>query len=186
MPLRLQDYFDRFDHILRPVRRYRREIVYAIVVTAMALGYYFSTPEQQKVGGLDSPLASERVEIVTREGRVRTLDLEIAKTPVDIQVGLMYRRSMGANHGMLFLLGGQPKEISFWMKNTYIPLDMLFVGAEGVIVNIHHNAPPLSEMPIPSVKPVTGVIEINGGRAEELGIEIGDKVKHRFFTRVDQ
>lgn len=134
-------------------------------------------------GAFEKTRVTEKTDIVTAAGKTVTLDLEIAKTPVDIQIGLMFRREMADDHGMLFQLSREPQPTAFWMKNTYIPLDMLFVAKNGEIVNVHRNAQPLSTVSIPSLKPVTGVIEINGGMADKLGIDVGDKVKHPFFAR---
>jgi uncharacterized membrane protein (UPF0127 family) len=76
-----------------------------------------------------------------------------------------------------------PQQVAFWMKNTLIPLDMIFIRADGVIANIADNTEPYSEAPIPSAGPVLGVLEIGGGLTQELGIKPGDKVTHRIFPR---
>ena len=100
---------------------------------------------------------------------------------MDLEIGLMYRKTMPEDNGMLFLLSAEPKETAFWMKNTLIPLDMLFIARDCTIVNIHAGAEPLSLTPIPSGQPVTAVIELNGGRAQALGIKAGDKVIAPYF-----
>jgi uncharacterized membrane protein (UPF0127 family) len=110
-------------------------------------------------------------------------DVEIASQPIDLHVGLMFRKEMAKDRGMLFEFGDEPKEESFWMKDTLIPLDMIFVAADGHIVNIHPNARPGDITPIPSLEPVTAVLEINGGMAEGLGIKVGDKVLHPYFKK---
>lgn len=92
----------------------------------------------------------------------------------------MYRRSMAPDAGMLFDFG-RPQPTTFWMKNTLIPLDMLFVGADGRIVNIHERAVPMSEEMIPSQGIVRAVIELNGGTAARLGIRPGDRVIYPIF-----
>lgn len=106
--------------------------------------------------------------------------VELATTPAQQEQGLMYRRSMAPDAGMLFDFG-RPQPTTFWMKNTYIPLDMLFVGADGRIVNIHERAVPLSEAMIPSQGRVRAVIELNGGTASRLGIRPGDRVTYPIF-----
>jgi uncharacterized membrane protein (UPF0127 family) len=103
-----------------------------------------------------------------------TFIVEKAGTPVEQERGLMFRRSLGANQGMIFPYG-PPQQVSFWMKNTLIPLDMIFVRPDYTIARIA-TAKPLDESPVPSGEPVIMVIEIPGGRAAELGIRAGDSV----------
>jgi hypothetical protein len=88
----------------------------------------------------------------------------------------MFRRSMGANEGMLFPMV-PPRGASFWMRNTVIPLDLIFVGPDGLISNIAADAIPYDETPLVSVGPVKAVLELNGGRAKALGIAAGDRVE---------
>ena len=107
--------------------------------------------------------------------------VELATTPAQQEQGLMYRRSMAPDAGMLFDFG-RPQPTTFWMKNTLIPLDMLFVGADGRIVNIHERAVPMSEAMIPSQGVVRAVIELNGGTAARLGIRPGDRVIYPIFS----
>ena len=106
--------------------------------------------------------------------------IEEAKTGQQMMQGLMYRRSMAADAGMLFEYD-HPQPVSFWMKNTLIPLDMVFIGGDGTVRHVHANAVPLSTDTIPSQFPVRAVLEINGGSARLLGIKPGDKVKHPIF-----
>lgn len=91
--------------------------------------------------------------------------------------GLMYRTELASDAGMLFDFK-QERQTSFWMKNTLIPLDMVFVGADGVVKNIHVNAKPLDLTGIGSQVPVQFVLEIPGGRSEEIGLKIGDRMDH--------
>jgi len=110
-----------------------------------------------------------------------SLDIDIASTAEQKSHGLMFRRSLPENAGMLFVWNtDQP--VSFWMKNTYIPLDMLFVRYDGTIVKITTHTEPFNLKPIPSDEPVRGVIEINAGAAERLGIHTGDKVLFPAFS----
>lgn len=106
--------------------------------------------------------------------------VEIADTPDTIQQGLMYRESLEPDAGMLFDFG-QTREASMWMKNTRIPLDMLFILEDGKIVAIARNAQPHSLRSITPGVPVRGVLEIPAGRAKELGVEPGDTVIHPVF-----
>ncbi len=96
--------------------------------------------------------------------------------------GLMFRRSMAPNAGMLFDYK-RPTRITMWMKNTYIPLDMIFIGADGRIINIAQRTVPLSEATIPSRGRALAVLEVNGGTASRLGIKPGDRVIHPIFKK---
>ena len=100
--------------------------------------------------------------------------LELASTPEQQERGLMFRRSLEPNGGMLFPYA-PPQVVGFWMRNTLIPLDMIFVRQDGTIARIA-TAKPLDETTISSGEPVNMVIEIRGGRAAELGIKEGDSV----------
>ncbi|WP_299558178.1 DUF192 domain-containing protein [uncultured Sulfitobacter sp.] len=99
--------------------------------------------------------------------------------------GLMHVESMPASTGMLFLYD-TPQPLSFWMRNTLIELDMLFLDEFGVISHIHHRAQPLDETPIsPGDLKLSGVLEINGGLARRLGVDVGDTVHHPAFAPAD-
>lgn len=108
--------------------------------------------------------------------------VEIADTPDKIRQGLMYRESLAPDAGMLFDFG-LTREARMWMKNTRIPLDMLFILEDGQIVAIARNAQPFSLRSISPGVAVRGVLEIPGGRAKELGVEPGDTVIHPVFGR---
>lgn len=112
-------------------------------------------------------------------GQVR-FAVEVARTPAEQARGLMHRPQMPQMRGMLFVYP-KPQSISFWMKNTLIPLDMIFADARGVITRIHENAIPGDLTPIPSGGPVLAVLEINGGLAQRLGIRPGDRMRHPVF-----
>jgi uncharacterized protein len=119
------------------------------------------------------------VTVVAGSGR-HVFHVEIAATPEQMAQGLMYRKSLAPDAGMLFDYGS-PQPASFWMKNTLIPLDMIFIAPDGRILNIHERAVPGSLDPIPSAGPVRGVLEVNGGTASRLGIKPGDRVLHPIF-----
>ena len=106
--------------------------------------------------------------------------IEIADEPEEISFGLMERESLGEDAGMLFDFGN-PREPAMYMKNTLIPLDMLFITSDGTIQMVARNTVPGSLRTISPGMPVKGVLEINGGRAAALGIEPGDKVTHPIF-----
>jgi uncharacterized protein len=111
--------------------------------------------------------------------------VEIAETAEQMTQGLMFRRGLAADAGMLFDYK-QPTAATMWMRNTLIPLDMLFVDARGRIVNIHQRAVPQSLDVIAAAAPVRAVIELNGGTAARLGIEPGDRVVHPIFGDASQ
>ncbi len=105
---------------------------------------------------------------------VLKLDIEIAEVPEERQQGLMYRKSMSDKQGMLFLFE-YPEEQSFWMRNTYIPLDIIYISDKMEIVSIQKNAAPQNDNPLPSGKPAQYVLEINGGLSDKLGLKPGYK-----------
>lgn len=121
----------------------------------------------------------ESLEIATSTGR-HAFQVEIADNDASRERGLMDRRYMAADHGMLFEFDRDAPQ-SFWMKNTYIPLDMIFIAPSGAVTRIVANAEPLSERVIPSGGPCAAVLELNGGTAASIGLKVGDKVRHPFF-----
>ncbi|AYG59018.1 DUF192 domain-containing protein [Rhizobium jaguaris] len=118
---------------------------------------------------------SEQLSIQTAKGVTHKFTVELALTEPQLEFGLMYRKSMPADHGMLFNFGA-PRPVMMWMKNTVLPLDMLFLDKNGVITHIQENAVPYSEAIISSEGAVLYVIELNGGIARKLGLAVGDKV----------
>lgn len=124
-----------------------------------------------------------QVEIVTAGGRRHIFTVELATAPAQLQQGLMFRTKLAANAGMLFDFG-EVRPISMWMKNTLIPLDMLFLGADGRILGIAERAVPGSLAVIASPGPVKGVLEVNGGTAGRLGLSPGDRLLHPLFSGV--
>ena len=122
----------------------------------------------------------------TKEGELRFLDgktdkliskidIEVAQTPEDEQQGLMFRRSMVDSVGMLFIFNTEEQQ-SFWMKNTYISLDIIYVNANKRIVSIAENCKTLSEESIPSEGPAKYVVEVNAGYAAKVGLKKDDKI----------
>ncbi len=124
-------------------------------------------------------LPTGTVSVVTGE-TAHQFNVEIAATPDAISAGLMFRTDLAPDAGMLFDFGGE-REASMWMKNTLIPLDMLFIDGSGTVVSIARNAAPGSLRSLGPGIPVRGVLEIAGGRAKALDIEPGDKVIHPIF-----
>jgi uncharacterized membrane protein (UPF0127 family) len=129
----------------------------------------------------DRAQAHERLELVTAGGP-KTIDVEIAATPEQQALGLMFRTSLADDKGMLFPYG-EARELTMWMKNTYIPLDMVFIRADGTVHRIAAKTEPLSERIVYSEGPVTAVLELAGGAAERLGLKPGDRVRDpRYFA----
>ena len=131
------------------------------------------------LAGRDAVLPVQTIRIDTASGP-KEFKVEVAADAVSQEHGLMYRRDLPADAGMLFDFH-QEARVSFWMKNTPLPLDMLFIRASGVISLIHANAQPNDTTEILSGGPVAAVLEINGGRAAALGIAVGDQVRYPLF-----
>ena len=123
----------------------------------------------------------EALIFVTQTGEHK-FEVEVADTEQTRARGLMRRRAMPQDHGMLFDFR-EESAVSMWMKNTYIPLDMVFVSRKGAVVSIARDAEPMSERIIPSGGPVYAVIELNAGVAARLSLAPGDRVRHRIFER---
>jgi uncharacterized membrane protein (UPF0127 family) len=121
----------------------------------------------------------EPISIVTSTG-THAFHVEIAKDDRSREIGLMNRRYMAADRGMLFEFDEEAPE-AFWMKNTYIPLDIIFISRSGIVTRIAAEAEPLSESLIPSGPPCAAVLELNGGMAARIGLRVGDRIVHGFF-----
>lgn len=123
----------------------------------------------------------ESLVIETAQGARHTFNVEIARTPGQQMQGLMYRRSMPADAGMLFVYD-QDAPVAMWMKNTLIPLDMVFIARDGRIVYVFERAVPMSLETITADRAVAGVLELNGGTAARLGISEGGRVLYPAFN----
>ncbi|KRA58522.1 hypothetical protein ASD79_14595 [Caulobacter sp. Root655] len=123
----------------------------------------------------------DTVEILTSRGSAR-FTVELAITPAEQQRGLMFRKSLAPDRGMLFPYS-KPQRAAFWMKNTLIPLDIIYIAPNGRVLSIARNAVPHDETPIPSGGVIGGVLEIAGGRAAQLGILPGDRVLNKIFPK---
>ena len=123
----------------------------------------------------------EKLEIATSDG-ARVFQVEVMRTEAERARGLMFRRYMPEDRGMLFDFKTE-QQVTMWMKNTYLPLDMLFFSRDGRIVNIAANAEPMSETLIPSGAPAWAVLELNGGAAARFGLKVGDQARHSIFSR---
>ena len=124
----------------------------------------------------ESGLKVVSLSVTSTGGKKHAFRVEVAGSEAEQDKGLMFRRAMGADEGMIFPMN-PPRMASFWMRNTVIPLDLIFIGVDGRISNIAADAIPYNEMPLPSTGLAKGVLELNGGRAAALGIAPGDKVE---------
>jgi uncharacterized membrane protein (UPF0127 family) len=113
--------------------------------------------------------------LTTADGRAHRYRVEVAATPAEQATGMMYRTEMARDTGMIFPFG-KPRPAAFWMRNTFISLDLIFVGADGRVRNIAARAKPLSESLLASDGPVVAVLELRGGEAERIGLRPGDRV----------
>ena len=144
-----------------------KQFAVSAAVFALVLGPATAQP--------DKPLPVTTVVINTDHGP-HVFRVELAADGASQERGLMYRKEMAPDAGMLFDFH-KPQPVTFWMKNTILPLDMIFIRANGTISSIAPKAVPYSTTPISSIEPVRAVLELNGGRAAELGIE-PDQVVH--------
>jgi uncharacterized protein len=125
--------------------------------------------------------SQDTIEIVTRTG-VHAFSVELATNAAERAVGLMYRKALPEGHGMLFDFH-EDQPVQFWMHNTYISLDMIFIAGDGRVMRVAENAKPMSDDLIPSGRPVRAVLEVIAGTARKLGIAAGDRVTGSFFGK---
>jgi uncharacterized membrane protein (UPF0127 family) len=162
----------------------RKCIIFSAVVTLSLLTSCKDDNDTEK------PIETEEITF-TKEGEatllkasgdtIKHLDIEIADNSYERQTGLMYRNSMEEEQGMLFIYNEEAPR-SFFMKNTYIPLDIIYFTADSSAVSLQENTQPRDETSLPSEKPAQFVLEVNAGLAEEWNIEVGDKID---FKRLD-
>jgi len=122
----------------------------------------------------------DKLWLVTAAGQETPIDVEMAVDPKEKELGLMFRTELADTRGMLFPYGA-PQEVTMWMHNTYIPLDMVFIRADGTVHRIERAAEPLSDRIISSEGPVSAVLEMAGGATERIGLKPGDRVRHPLF-----
>ena len=158
----------------------------ALVALALFSGMLVAAPAQAwqakpKPAAAASSTKLDTVEILTSRGRVK-FTVELAVTKAEQERGLMFRKSLAPDRGMLFPYN-PPQRAAFWMKNTLIPLDILYIAPDGRVLSIARNAVPHDETPLPSGGVIRGVLEIPGGRAAQLGILPGDRVLNKIFPK---
>lgn len=165
------------------------QISLTVLLGIILLGYYTSptiTSASDRVSASEEIISAQQGQTLPIGAKAKmggaTIELEVAKTPQEQEIGLMYRTSLSKNRGMLFEFG-QPRYTRFWMKNTLIPLDMIFLK-DGIIKGIFLNVPPCKKDPCDSYGPaaeIDQVIELAGGRAKELNLKVGDRVAIEFL-----
>jgi len=128
-----------------------------------------------------APGELENVTLVTASGE-HVFKVEVMRTDEQRARGLMFRKHLPADRGMLFDFKAEQR-VSMWMRNTYIPLDMVFIARDGTVVNVAQDTEPLSERTIPSAGPALAVLEVNAGVARRIGLKAGDRVRHPLFGR---
>jgi len=129
---------------------------------------------------LEAKMRVEQLWLVTSAGKEYPIKVEIADAPEEKRLGLMFRTELADNQGMLFPYP-EARELSMWMHNTYIPLDMVFIRPDGVVHRIEERAEPLSDRIIASQGDVSAVLELPGGAAARMGLKPGDHVRHSAF-----
>jgi uncharacterized membrane protein (UPF0127 family) len=150
----------------------RRAILVLLVLLAAGVAAGDGIAQLQQFG-------RSELTVVTATGR-HLFHVEVARSDAQMMQGLMFRRELAPDAGMIFEYK-HPTVATMWMRNTLIPLDMLFVDAHGRIVNIHERAVPQSDAIVAATAPVRAVIELNGGTAARLGLKPGDRVLFPIF-----
>ena len=164
--------------------------VFAIVGLAvwLALGFLVGSaalaqelPADASANAPAPEAATESLTIITASGP-HHFDVEVMRTPNQLAKGLMFRRHMAPDHGMLFDFK-KVQPVMMWMRNTYLPLDMVFIAASGKVVSVAADTKPLSDHIITSGGPVLGVLEVNAGTVARIGLKPGDKVVYPLFKK---
>lgn len=155
-------------------------VIFLTALFVFALSPYANEAPKVKFHPLDL-----MVTIKTKEDKTYRFDVELALRPGQQEKGLMNRASLPETTGMLFVFNNNQRR-TFWMKDTLIPLDIIFIAEDGRIDHIHSNAQPLDRSFITSGRESWAVLEINGGLADKLGIEEGDTVYHPVFRNLNR
>ncbi|MXV36345.1 MULTISPECIES: DUF192 domain-containing protein [unclassified Saccharibacter] len=157
------------------IRRVGLCILIAGATLSLSAGY-----ADAEITQAQSELPTEALTITGHNGEVHRFTVEIARTPQEQEIGEMFRKHIAPDHGMLFLWS-KPQESAMWMRNTFVPLDLVFIDIEHRIHAIEENAVPLSEGIISSHGIVGSVLELPGGTTERLGLVVGDSVESAAF-----
>jgi len=159
-----------------------RSMIGAAVLVALfvlAGAWYLTLRSSDLSAAQGTAMGEEQLELATSSG-THKLRVEVARTPEQQAKGLMFRNHLADDRGMLFP-HDKPREVSMWMRNTYISLDMVFINPDGTVHRIAERTEPLSEKIVGSHGDVIAVLEIAGGAAARLGLRPGDKVLHPLF-----
>ncbi len=156
---------------MKKLRRY--------IILGFSAGILLSCAEDAKDSSIDTPEISFQKEgelyLLKSGDTLHKIAIEFAESDYEHQTGLMYRKSLGQDEGMLFLYPSEAMR-SFYMKNTYIPLDIIFYSKDSAVVSFQENAKPLDETSLPSTAPAQFILELNSGKVKEWNIEVGDKI----------
>ncbi len=156
-----------------------RRLALALLLSLSPLILPATIPDAVAQMGPQTGLNRDNLVIETKGGQRHSFNVDLALTPQQQAIGLMFVEKMADEKGMLFL-NEQESKLSFWMKNTLIPLDIIFIDANGYILNIQHGKP-LDLTPLPSAGPALAVLELNAGLSAKLGIKPGDRLLHPAF-----
>ena len=151
-----------------------------LTLLALALAPLAARAQEPDITKAQPDLPKEKLVIITRDGVHHDFNVEMAITPDQQTVGLMFRKSVPPDGGMLFDWGG-PRDSQMWMRNTLVPLDMVFINTDGTIRSIAENTVPESLAVIDSRGPVRATLELAAGTTARLNIRVGDKVEQKIF-----
>lgn len=156
-----------------------------LIFTVLPSGGGSSSTETRAVKMVEPKFYKEAVLAVldsSGSDTIKVFDIELCESMNEIQYGMMYRKSMDPNTGMLFIMGEERRQ-SFYMKNTFVPLDIIYINQAMEIVSIQKNAKPLDETSLPSAGPASFVLEIYGGESDKLGIKAGNKISWQRWNK---
>ncbi|MCT4630821.1 DUF192 domain-containing protein [Winogradskyella sp.] len=157
------------------------KLLYKYLLVVFCLAIYLSCKNEQKTKPTNKIVVSFKKEGALQlkkaasDSIITTIDIEIADNDYETQTGLMYRTELGINQGMLFVFPDMQMR-SFYMKNTKIPLDIIYIDEDKSIVSFQKNAKPFNETSLPSQAPAKYVLEINAGLSDEWQLQVGDKI----------
>lgn len=155
-------------------------LLVAVIIMMISLGKFVKNPRQARnfpnsIQNINFLKEGELELLNAEDSLIVSIDIEIADDDIQTEKGLMYRRSMEEMQGMLFIFPDMEMR-SFWMKNTYIPLDLIYLDDKKTIVHIHENAQPRSRASLPSIMPAKYVLEVNAGFSARHFIKVGDRI----------